>query len=72
MTFAGLGALVCGEASFLYSPTPTPLGWRSLFGAFFAQDVIRLSPQLTLSIGFRGESTTGWNEVHGRAANYHS
>ena len=70
MTFAGLGALVNGEASFLYSPTPTLLGWRSLFGAFFAEDVIRLSSRLTLSIGFRGESSTGWNEVHGRAANY--
>jgi hypothetical protein len=70
MTFAGLGALINGEASFLYSPTPTPLGWRSLFGAFFAEDVIRLSPRLMLSIGFRGESSTGWNEVHGRAANY--
>jgi hypothetical protein len=70
MTFAGLGALVSGEASFLYSPTPTPLGWRSLFGAFFAEDVIRLSPRLTLSLGFRGESSTGWNEVDGRAANY--
>ena len=70
MTFAGLGALINGEASFLYSPTPTPLGWRSLFSAFFAEDVIRLSSRLTLSIGFRGESTTGWNELHGRAANY--
>ena len=70
MTFAGLGALVNGEASFLYSPTPTPLGWRSLFGAFFAEDVIRLSPRLTLSAGFRGESSDGWNEAHGRAANY--
>jgi hypothetical protein len=70
MTFAGLGALVSGEASFLYSPTPTPLGWRSLFGAFFAEDQIRLSPRLTLSIGFRGESSAGWNEAHGRAANY--
>jgi Carboxypeptidase regulatory-like domain len=70
MTFAGLGALVNGEASFLYSPTPTPLEWRSLFGAFFAEDVIRLSPLLTLSLGFRGESSTGWNEVDGRAANY--
>ena len=70
MTFAGLGALINGEASFLYSPTPAPLGWRSLFGAFFAEDVILLRPRLTLSLGFRGESSTGWNEAHGRAANY--
>jgi hypothetical protein len=70
MTFAGLGALINGEASFLYSPRPTPLGWRSIFGAFFAEDVMRLSPRLTLSLGFRGESSTGWKEAHGRAANY--
>jgi carboxypeptidase family protein len=70
MTFEGLGALVNGEASFLYSPKPTLLAWRSLFGAFYAEDVIRLNPRLTLSLGFRGESSTGWNEVHGRAANY--
>jgi len=70
MTFAGLGALVNGEASLLYSPTPTPMNWRSLLGAFFAQDVIRLSQRLTLSLGFRGESTSGWNEANGHAADY--
>ena len=69
MTFTGW-ALVSGTASFLYNPTPTPLGWRSLFGAFYVEDVIRLSPRLTLSLGFRDESSTGWNEAHGRAANY--
>ena len=31
---------------------------------------MRLSPKLTLSLGFRDEFTTGWNEAHGRAANY--
>ena len=46
------------------------MNWRSLFGAVYAQDVIRLSPKLTLSLGFRGEFSTGWNEAHGRAANY--
>jgi hypothetical protein len=44
--------------------------WRSLFGAWYAEDVLRLSPRLTLSLGFRAESSTGWNEAHGRAANY--
>src|SRR5581483_5949316 len=38
--------------------------------AFFVQDVIRFSPRLTLSLGFRGESTNGWHEADGRAANY--
>ncbi len=29
-----------------------------------------MNPKLTLSLGFRGEFSTGWNEAHGRAANY--
>ena len=57
-------------SSFLYNPAPTELNWRSLFSAFYVEDVIRLRPSLTLSLGFRGEISTGWNEAHGRAANY--
>lgn len=57
-------------SSFLYDPAPTPLNWRSLFGAFYVQDTIRFSPSFTLTLGFRGESSSGWNEAHGRAANY--
>ncbi len=56
--------------SFLYDPAPTEMNWRSLFGAIYAEDVIRFRPGLTLSLGLRGEFTTGWNEAHGRAANY--
>ena len=70
MTFTGLPAFVTGTASFLFDPSPTPLGWRSLFGAAFAEDVMRLRPNLTLSLGFRDEFNTGWNEAHGRASNY--
>ena len=29
-----------------------------------------MKPSLELRIGFRGESTNGWNEVYGRASNY--
>src|SRR4029077_13285544 len=50
--------------------SPTGLNWRSLFGAWYAQDTIRLSPRLTVTLGFRDEFSTGWNEAHGRAANY--
>ena len=57
-------------SSFLYDPAPTAMNWRSLFSAFYAEDVIRLDPRLTLSLGFRAEISTGWNEAHGRAANY--
>ena len=70
-TFASLQTFLTGTtSSFLYSPAPTEMNWRSLFGAVYAQDVIRMNPKLTLSLGFRGEFSTGWNEAHGRAANY--
>jgi hypothetical protein len=57
-------------SSFLFDPSPTEMGWRSLLGAWYAQDTIRISPRLTVTLGFRDEFTTGWNEAHGRAANY--
>jgi len=70
-TFTSLQTFLSGTiGSFLYDPTPTELNWRSLFGAFYAEDVIRLNPRFTLSLGFRDEFSTGWNEAHGRAANY--
>jgi hypothetical protein len=70
-TFTSLKTFLQGTtASFLFDPAPTEMNWRSLFGAGYAEDVIRLSRKFTLSLGFRGEFTTGWNEAHGRAANY--
>ena len=57
-------------STFLFDPAPTEMNWRSLFSAFYAEDVIRFSPRLTVSLGFRAEISTGWNEAHGRAANY--
>jgi hypothetical protein len=70
-TFASLATFLQGSASsFLYDPAPTPLNWRSLFGAFYAEDVFRITPKLTVSLGLRDEFSTGWNEAHGRAANY--
>ena len=70
-TFTSLQTFLTGTtSSFLYSPAPTEMNWRSLFGAVYAQDVIRIDPKLTLSLGFRAEFSTGWNEAHGRAANY--
>jgi hypothetical protein len=70
-TFTSLKTFLAGTtSSFLYSPSPTEMNWRSLFGAVHAQDVIRLNPKLSISLGFRGEFSTGWNEAHGRAANY--
>jgi hypothetical protein len=70
-TFASLTQFLGGTVnSFLYDPAPTPMHWRSWFGALYAEDVIRLSPKLTVSLGIRNEFSTGWNEAHGRAANY--
>jgi len=70
-TFTSLQTFLQGTASsLLYDPAPTPLGWRSWFGAFYAEDVLRLTPSFTVSLGFRDEFSTGWNEAHGRAANY--
>src|SRR5207249_8357499 len=70
-TFSSLQALLDGTVStFLFDPAPTEMNWRSLFGALYVEDAIPLTPRLTLSLGFRDEFTTGWNEAHGRAANY--
>ncbi len=70
-TFTSLATFLKGTTStFLYEPAPTVMYWRSLFGAFYAEDVFRVSSRLTVSLGIRSEFTTGWNEAHGRAANY--
>ena len=57
-------------ATFTVVPSPTPLSFRSLQGAAYAQDTLKLRPSLELRIGFRTEFTDGWNEAHGRASNY--
>lgn len=70
-TFTSLQTFLQGTiGSLLFNPSPTPLGWRSLFGAIYAEDAIRVNPHLTISLGLRDEFTTGWNEAHGRASNY--
>jgi Carboxypeptidase regulatory-like domain len=70
-TFTSLKNFLSGTiSSFLFDPSSTEMNWRSLFGAWHAQDTIRITPRLTLTLGFRDEFSTGWNEAHGRAANY--
>jgi len=70
-TFSSLQTFLQGTtSSFLFDPAPTEMNWRSLLGSWYVEDVIRLTPKLTLSLGFRDEFSTGWNEAHGRAANY--
>jgi hypothetical protein len=70
-TFTSLQTFLKGTiSSFLFDPAPTELNWRSLFGAGFVQDTFRIRPRLTVTLGFRGEFSTGWNEAHSRASNY--
>jgi hypothetical protein len=70
-SFTNLQSFLQGTVStYTFAPNFTPLGWRSLEGAFYAEDSIRVKPSLELRIGFRAESTNGWNEVNGRASNY--
>ena len=57
-------------ATFTLVPAPTELGWRSLEGAGFLEDTIKVTPRLEVRAGFRSESTNGWNEAQGRASNY--
>ena len=70
-TFTSLQTLLQGVAStLLYDPAPTEMNWRAYFGAWFAEDTIRVAPQFTVALGFRAESSSGWNEANGRAATY--
>jgi hypothetical protein len=70
-SFGSLTTFLQGTVStFTSVPSPTELGWRSLEGAGFAQDTVKLTPTLELRAGFRFESTNGWNESQDRASNY--
>jgi hypothetical protein len=70
-SFANLTTFLQGTVTtFQVVPDPNELGWRSLFGAWYFEDAIRLAHNLTVQAGIRHEFSTGWNEVSGRAANY--
>ena len=71
VNFASLQTFLQGNLSnFNVAPSRTELGWRTLLGAWFVQDTIRLRANLTLELGLRHEFTTGMKEATGRAANY--
>ena len=71
ISFTNLQTFLQGKVStFTYAPSSTPLSWRSLEGAFFAEDTIRVTRSFELRVGFRGEFTDGWNVAQGRASNY--
>ncbi len=70
-SFATLTSFLQGTVkTFTVVPNPTRLGWRSWMGAGYVEDTIRLLPRLELRAGLRIESTNGFNESQGRAANY--
>jgi hypothetical protein len=70
-SFSSLATFLQGTiATFSVAPSPTPVGWRQTEAAGFVDDSIKLRPNLELRLGFRFESTSGWNESHGRASNY--
>ena len=70
-SFSTLQSFLQGNVkTFTVVPSPTELGWRMLAGSAFVEDTIKIAPRLELRAGFRTESTDGWNESQGRAANY--
>jgi len=70
-SFSTLESFLQGTVkTFTVVPSPTELGWRSLEGAGFIDDKIKVTQRLELRAGFRSESTNGWNEAQGRASNY--
>jgi Carboxypeptidase regulatory-like domain len=71
ISFSTLQSFLQGTVStYTFAPAYTPLGWRSLEGALYAEDTIRPKPSFELELGFRDEFTNGWNEASGRSSNY--
>ena len=72
-TFASLTTFLQGQIGttpFQVVPLHTELGWRSLLGAWYVEDSMKVRRNLTIEAGLRQEFTTGWKETNGRAANY--
>ncbi|WP_446743755.1 carboxypeptidase regulatory-like domain-containing protein [Silvibacterium acidisoli] len=70
-SFSTLNSFLAGTvATYTVVPSPTALGWRSFEGAGYLEDTWKVVPRVQVRIGFRSESTNGWNEAQNRAANY--
>ncbi len=51
-SFTSLTTFLQGTvSSFQVVPNPTELGWRSFFGAWYAEDVMKLRRNLTVRVG---------------------
>ncbi len=70
-SFSTLQSFLQGTVkTFTVVPSPTEMAWRAVEAAGFVDDTVKLTRRLELRAGFRFESTNGWNEAQGRAANY--
>jgi hypothetical protein len=57
-------------SSYQVTTSYTPRYYRQLEGAWYVQDVMQLTPNLTFRIGVRHEFTNGWNEANNQNTNY--
>jgi carboxypeptidase family protein len=70
-TFASLPTFLQGTTSnFEVAPTSVPHSWRQLEGAWYLQDNIQVSPNLSVRVGLRHEFTNGWNDATNTASNF--
>jgi hypothetical protein len=70
-SFASLTTFLAGTIkTFTYAPITTELGWRTLFADAFLEDTWHITPTFEARIGFRTETSTGWNESQNRASVY--
>ena len=70
-TFSDLQHFMLGEASSVVATlNPISIAWRQKAGAWYAQDTLKLSPRLTVTLGVRDEFNNGWNSPQGMAGNF--
>jgi hypothetical protein len=70
-TFGSLTAFMQGQASSIVAVlNPAEIGWRQFAGAWYAEDAIKLRPNMTLSLGLRHEFNNGWNSPAVKASNF--
>jgi hypothetical protein len=62
----GYATFFLGAATSGYIALPEELGWRVKYYAGFVQDDWKLSPKLTVNLGFRYEIPTPVTEAHGQ------
>ena len=57
-------------SQFNLNRNPISVGYRTIEGAWYFQDEMKLRSNLTVRLGLRHEMTDGWNEVGNRCGNY--